>query len=187
MNYILRPAAALLITAVIVVAALSVVYNLTLEPIEKQKQKTQEAAIRDVLPGTTDFREIQIENTGDITAVFECTSGGTLTGYVVRLSPEGYSGNIDLITGISASSEKISGMRIMRHSETPGLGALAVKENFYRQYDNRALAPLSVTRTSPGVNDIQAITSATITTRAVTKAVNEAVEWYISYKGSGVK
>jgi len=187
MNYILRPAATLLITAVIVVAALSVVYNLTLEPIEKQKQKTQEAAIRDVMPGTAGFREVQIDKTGDITAVFECAAGGTIAGYAVQLSPEGYSGKIELIVGISAADGKISGMRIMKHSETPGLGALAVKEKFYRQYDNRALSPLSVTRTSPGENDIQAITSATITTRAVTNAVNEAVEWYLSFKGSGVK
>jgi len=179
MNYILRPAATLFITAVIVIALLSVVYTLTLDPIEKQKQKTQEAAMKEVLPGVSEFKPIPFDNTGGIIAVYRGVSNNTTAGFVVQVSREGYSGSIDLIVGISASSETITGMRVLRHSETPGLGALAVKKDFYSRYDNKALIPLGVVRTSPGENEIQAITSATITTRAVTRAVNEAIDWYL--------
>ena len=56
---------------------------------------------------------------------------------------------------------------------------LAVKGNFYRQFNSRELVRLNVTRSSPGENEIQAITSSTVTTRAVTGAVNEAIEWYL--------
>jgi len=178
LKYIIKPAATLLITAVIVVAALSVVYSFTKDPIEKQKRKTQDAAMKEVLPQASEYREIQIEKTGSIVAVYEGLSGGTLEGFVVQLSPEGYSGKIDLMVGISETDKKITGMRVLRHSETPGLGANAVKEDFYRRYDNRALVPLGVARAAPGENDIQAITSSTITTRAITGAVNEAIEWY---------
>ena len=180
MNYILKPTVTLFTTAVITIALLSVVYNLTFEPIERQKKKTQEAAMREVLPDASEYREIQVEKTGSIIAAFEGINRDVPAGYVVQLSREGYSGAIELIVGISVPDKKITGMRVLRHSETPGLGALAVKEDFYRRYDNKELVPLGVTRTSPGEHEINAITSATITTRAVTGAVNEAIEWYLN-------
>jgi len=135
--------------------------------------------MREVLPGDFIFREIPAEKSGSIVAVYEGRNGGDPAGYVVLLSPTGYSGNIDLIVGISVPAEKITGMRVLRHSETPGLGALAVNEYFFRRFDGRALIPLGVTRSTPGEHEIAAITSATITTRAITNAVNEAIEWYL--------
>ena len=182
MKYVLKPALTLFITAVLVVAGLSYVYNLTLDPIERQKRKTQEAAMKEVFPGASQYKEMQTEKTGSIVSVYEALSDKILKGYVVQLSPKGYSGNIDLIVGISLSENKITGMRVMKHTETPGLGALAVKEDFYRRYNNLELAPLSVVRTNPGRHEIQAITSATITTRAITGAVNEAIEWCLVNK-----
>ena len=184
MKYILKPAATLFITAVISIALLSVVYNYTLEPIQMQRKRMHEAAMKEILPQASDFREIPAEKTGSIIAVYEALSGSTLIGYIVELSPKGYSGNIDLVVGISASAERISGMRILRQTETPGLGALAIQEDFFRRYDDRSLIPLSVVRVSPGEHEINALTAATITTKAVTDAVNEAIEWY---RGGRVK
>jgi len=186
MKYILKPAATLFITAIITVAALSIVYNLTLEPIEKQKNRTQEAAMREVMPKATEYIKMETEKTGNIIDVYEgyyssvALDEKILIGYVVQLSPEGYSGNIDIIVGVSVADNKISGMRVLRHTETPGLGALAVKEDFYRRYEDRELMLLGVVRSSPGENEIQAITSATITTKAITNAVNEAIEWSLA-------
>ena len=179
MKYILKPAITLFLTAAISITLLSVVHSLTLEPIEAQKKRTQEAALKEVLPQASDYRPYSYSGTGgSITAVYEGIINGVLTGYVLQLSPQGYSGSIDLMVGISIPDNKISGVRVLRHTETPGLGALAVKEEFYRQYDNKQISPLRVVKTTPGAQDINAITSATITTRAITDAVNEAVEWY---------
>jgi electron transport complex protein RnfG len=189
MNYIIKPATTLFITSVIIIAALSVVYNYTFEPIQVQRYRKQEAAMRAVLPQASDFRQIPIERSGNLTVVYEGRlhgegeSNGTLVGYVVALSPRGYSDNIDLMVGISVPDERITGMRVVRHSETPGLGALATREDFYRRFDNRALVPLGVVRSSPGEHEINAITSSTITTRAIVNAVNEAIEWYLAASG----
>jgi len=186
MKYIFKPAATLLITALITVSFLSVVYNFTKDPIEKQKRRIQEAAMKEVLPQAFEYREIQIEKAGSIVAIYEGYSinedsgDKILTGYVVELSPEGYSGKINLMVGIAVPNERITGMRVLRHTETPGLGALAVKEDFFKRYNGLALSPLTVVRASPGENEIQAITSATITTKAITNAVNEAIEWYLA-------
>jgi len=70
-------------------------------------------------------------------------------------------------------------MRILRHTETPGLGAFATREEFFRKFDNKKLQPLKVVRTPASADDeIQAITGATITSKAVTGAVNEAIGWF---------
>ena len=187
MNYILKPSITLFITAVVVIALLSFVYNLTLEPIESQKRRTQEAVMRQILPQAYEFLEIHVEKTGSIVAVYEGrfrgdgVNDGELAGYIVELSPKGYSGNIELMVGISG--DRIAGMRVVRHSETPGLGALAVRPDFYRRFDSRPLIPLRVVRSSPGENEISAIASSTITTRAITNAVNEAIKWYLNAGG----
>ena len=180
MNYIVKPAATLFITAAVTIAALSVVYERTLQPIERQRQRTQEAAMSAVLPQASGFRELTAQTSGSITAIFEGLRAGELIGYVVELSPVGYSGNIDMVVGICALDEKITGMRILRHSETPGLGALAAREAFYRRFDGRPLVPLTVVRYATGEHEISAITSSTITTRAITNAVNEVVAWFKS-------
>ena len=183
MNYILKPAMTLFITAVLTIAALSVVFINTYEPIQIQRQIRLEAAMRAVLPHAEEFREMQAQVSGRMVAVFEGTIDDIVVGYVVSLSSPGYSGNIDLMVGIYSADQSISGMRIVRHTETPGLGALIVRPDFYRRFDSRPLIPLGVVRTSPGEHDIQTITDSTITTRAVTDAVNEAIAWYLAEGG----
>jgi len=180
MTYIIRPAATLFVTAVFTIAALSVVYNYTLEPIQINERRKQEAAMRAVLPQATDFQSKQTSLSGTMVAVYQGFDNGTLVGHVVSLSPKGYDGNIDIMVGICAADERITGMRIVQHTETPGLGALAARPDFYRRFDNRPLIPLTVVRTSPGEHDIATITASTITTRAITNAVNEAMEWYLA-------
>jgi len=174
----IKPALILFATAVVTVTLLGVVYTLTLDPIEVQRKNAEEAALREVLPRAGEFTEIEIEPTGSIDKIFAGTAGGNTVGYVVELSPEGYGGTILLVVGISSETERLSGMRVVKHSETPGLGARAVNEDFYRKFDGRELVPLWVVKTSPGEYEIDAISSSTITTRAVTEAVNEAIDWY---------
>jgi len=187
MNYIIKPAASLFIAAAITVAALSFVYNKTYEAIEKQKYKTQEQAMKELLPKAEGFKEIQAEFTGSIRAAYEGyyetnrMGNGVMVGYILKLAPSGYSGEIEFLAGVSLEEKEITGIRILRHSETPGLGALAVKKDFYGQFSGRVLSPLKVTKSSHhGKDEIQAITSATITSRAITNAVNEAVEWCLA-------
>ena len=178
MKHIIKPAFALFIIAAISTALLGFARDLTLEPIQNQRRRTQENTMKEILTEAAEFKELEIKKTGSISRIFEGRTGGQLVGYVVELSPSGYSGAIDIMAGISVSKNELAGLRVLRHTETPGLGALAVKENFYSKYDGKKLVPLRVVRVSPGENDIEAITGATITTRAITEAVNEAIEWY---------
>jgi electron transport complex protein RnfG len=191
MKHILKPALSLFIIAAVVTALLGIVNALTLEPIARKIKNAQEKAMKEVLPQAGDFREISWEGAGrsgarsgaksgagNIVSIFEGISGNVTVGYVIELAPAGYSGTISMMAGISKTDNKITGIRILRHTETPGLGALAVNEKFYRQYDGKQTVPLRVVKTSPGNDEIEAITGSTITTRAITNAVNEAIQWY---------
>jgi electron transport complex protein RnfG len=180
MKHIIKPALALFIITAITTALLGIARDYTLEPIKAQHRKTQEKAMKEVLPSASAFKEIPVQKSGSIDRIYEGTANGQITGYVVELSPVGYSGAINMMVGISETENRIKGMRVLKHSETPGLGALAVKEKFYSRYNNKRLVPLNVVKIPTGAeNEIEAITASTITTRAVTNAVNEAIEWYL--------
>jgi electron transport complex protein RnfG len=186
MKHILKPALALFIITAIATALLGLARDFTLEPIKTQHKKTQEKAMKEVLPSASVFNDIsaaQNENifsSGSINRIFEGVANGQTVGYVVELSPVGYSGAINMMVGISNTQNRITGMRVLKHSETPGLGALAVKEKFYSRFNNKKLVTLNVVKIPTGAeNEIEAITASTITTRAVTNAVNEAIEWYL--------
>jgi len=183
-KFIVRTSAFLLSTAVLIAVLLGFTYKLTQEPIAHKMTQTREDAMKEVLPHADVFMKIQVETPGNITGAYRGTESGRETGYVAEMAIEGYAGRVDLLVGISSVDAVVTGMRILKHSETPGLGALAVKESFYKQFDNRRLEPLTVVKVSPGDLDIDAITGATVTTRAITRAVNEAIEWY---NGGGVQ
>lgn len=180
MKHITKPSLTLFLVASISTLLLSVVYAVTLEPISQQNEKVHNNAMRMVLTKADEFAEIPFEATGDIVKIFEGTTNGERVGYVFEMNPAGYSGNIDVMLGISSVDDKVSSLRVVRHTETPGLGALAVKEDFYKKFEGKELTELKVVRVPSRENadEIHAITSATITTKAITDAVNEAIEWY---------
>src|SRR3712207_8052036 len=85
-----------------------------------------------------------------------------------------------MMVGITTDG-KVSGIKILSHSETPGLGANAETPQFSGQYKDKPAKELEVVKgTASADNQIAAITGATITSKAVTKGVNEAIEFYDS-------
>ena len=178
MKQIIKPACSLFLIAAITTTLLGMVYRITLEPIENQHIRTQERIMREVMAQATSFRELDGYKSGSIVRIFEGLRGEDTVGYVIELAPTGYSGTINMMVGILKEENQIAGMRVIRHTETPGLGALVVRETFYNKFNRKALNPLRVVKSAPGYDEIEALTSATITTRAVVYAVNEAIEWY---------
>ena len=178
MKHIIKPALSLFVVAAIAAVSLGFVYEITYEPIEARRRLTQERMLREILAAASDFTEMSVEASGSIVRVFEGLAGGETVGYVLELAPIGYGGAINMMVGISATDSVVTGMRVLRHNETPGFGAVITRESFFRRFDGLNLVPLIVVRSSPRENEFQAITSSTITTRAVVDAVNEAIEWY---------
>lgn len=164
---------------------LGAVHTITLEPIREAQAREKNEALAATLPGATEFKKLQpSENAGIIKEIYEGSSGGKTVGYNFTVTPKGYGGPIELIVGIS-NEGRVMDIKILSHSETPGLGAKAVEKPFAGQFKDKLIEKLFVTKTPAEAEDqIQAISGATITSSAVVAGVNEALAyWKANFSG----
>ncbi len=111
-----------------------------------------------------------------ITAVYQGIKNGKTAGYCVSVIGEGYGGDISMVVGINSDST-IAGIKIITHSETPGLGSKATTSEFRQGFEGKK-SPLSVVKGGGAKdNEINAISGATRTSNGVTNAVNLASEY----------
>lgn len=91
----------------------------------------------------------------------------------IQVAPKGYGGAINMVVGVSDAGE-VTGVAIISMSETPGLGSKANDDSFLNQFIGKR-AGVSIGK---GSNNVDAITGATVTSRAVTAGVSEALDTY---------
>ena len=167
--YVLRLTLTLLLITGIVAIALAGVNMITAPAIEAlNAQKTQEA-IELVLPGGGD--EIDFPETALVSKVY-----GSDTGYAVEVTPGGFDNTITMMVGVDKAGN-VLGISIISHTETAGLSAVAAAgtpagESFRAQFVG-ASGSVSVTKDG---GTMDAITGATITSRAICVGVNAALE-----------
>ena len=167
--YVLRLALTLLAITAVVAAALAGVNSITAPAIaELNAQKTQEA-IELVLPGGGE--EIDFPAADLAAKVYKGESG-----YAVQTTPGGFDNTITMMVGVD-NDGKVLGISIIKHTETAGLGAVAAAgtpagEAFRGQFVG-ASGSVSVTKDGGAMD---AITGATITSRAICVGVNAALE-----------
>lgn len=136
-------------------------YQLTTPIIEDQQIKAQVSLRKEVLPQAMEFREITV----DEYTVYLGLSNGEIVGGTVKITVRGYGGNIDLILGID-KDKRITGVRVLSHNETPGLGEKVTKDNYLEQYINRSISD---------INTVRFITGATISSKAIQEGVKRGV------------
>ena len=167
--YVLRLALTLLAITAVVAAALAGVNSITAPAIaELNAQKTQEA-IELVLPGGGE--EIDFPAADLVAKVYKGENG-----YAVQTTPGGFDNTITMMVGVD-NDGKVLGISIIKHTETAGLGAVAAAgtpagENFRGQFVG-ASGSVSVTKDG---GTMDAITGATITSRAICVGVNAALD-----------
>ena len=148
----------------------------TKDRIEMLEKQNAEEAKRAVI-ADAEFRILTLDkdilnkhkDCGEIEA-FRAVRNGKFAGYCINVHPSGYIGTINMIVGINPDLS-FSGIKIVSMSETPGLGAKATDEAFYGQFSEGKKGKLSVVKNvkSPAENEINAISGATITSRAITE------------------
>lgn len=161
-----------LITA-ISAGLLAMVNAKTAPIITKNEEEKQQAAMRVVLPDAKSFGTENLLNDSmdkAVTAVYK----GDDAGYVVMASPKGYGGEISLVVGVT-NEGTVSGVSVVSQSETAGLGAKCTNSEFTDMFKGKS-AGIGVSKTGGSGNVITAISSATITSKAVTSGVNAAIE-----------
>ena len=193
----------LILTAITVVSGLllGVVYDITKEPIAQAQENTKQEAYRAVLTDASSFETVDFdaesalsllsENGYTSDTITEVAEGkddsGETIGYVISVqSSKAYDGTLDLSVGIG-SDGTVKGVEMLSISETAGLGMKADEAEFKDQYKDKNVESFSVTKTGEdGDNMIDAISGATITSNAVTNAVNSALVYYQNELGGGV-
>lgn len=170
-----------LITA-LAALCIAVVNKATAPVIAENSKATELAAQQELLPEAAEFTASEVHQMAepsDVTveklAVGFSKEGGEAVGYVVTaVSNAGYGGDIKVMVGIDRDL-RVTRIRILESSETAGLGANASKPEFSGQFEG-ARDALTVVKGAAGENEISAISSATITSKAVTSCVNAALE-----------
>jgi len=121
-NRFIRFGSVLLIIAAISAGCLAGVNSMTKGVIEKNKIATANAARKEVLPKAIKFDESLAKENEGLKFIPGVDSSENIVGYVVVVDQGGYGGNINFSLGVDLEG-KITGLRIMNHQETPGLGA----------------------------------------------------------------
>jgi len=109
--------------------------------------------------------------------VYETKSDGKLAGWVVKTAGQGYADKIEMLIGFDPQVEKITGLYVLDQKETPGLGNKIVTDAWRGQFlaKSTGQALTAVKGQAKAGNEIDAITGATISSKAVTDIINTAV------------
>ena len=174
MKNAVRMISVLVIVGAISGGALVSVYNYASPLIAKNEEKALKEAIYKVLPEAKSFHEI----TKDGIVLYEgLDDKNKVVGYAFKAKGFGYQGEIEIIAAIDVDLQELKGMEVLESSETPGLGAEIANEPFKKQFRGLSAFP-KIMFTKGKVsqkNEIQAITGATISTRAVVEILNKKI------------
>ena len=160
--------------------SLAVMNAVTKEPIANYEKQRKEAALREVSAGADEFIVVTPDK------VWEAFRKKEKAGHIYLTQVQGYSGPITLMFGTD-SNGAVTGLRVLSHTETPGLGAKITTAQFRDQFRNKHPEHLILKKDDPPRGQIDAVTGATISSRAVTKTVRSTLESFNKEKAGGHK
>lgn len=161
-------------------AALGATYRLTQPRLIALEQARRLAAIRSVLPAF-DNDPLTAAIVTELATLFPAESDGAPVGAAVQVAVGGYGGDVVLMVGFDADA-RVNAVSVLSHSETPGLGARITETPFLQQFAGTHPVQNAVAVANDG-GAIDAITAATISSRAVATAVNTAADVYQAQRG----
>jgi len=177
---ILKPVIVLTAICLITSGLLAYTNDITKDKIAYQEDLAAQEAQKKVLPPAVDF-EVVNKGSSDEYAIGKDKSGNVV-GYVFTTTdPKSYGGEVKVMVGINTDGT-VSAVEILSINDTPGLGMKAKEPKFLDQFKDK-IAEIGVNKNTPGENEIQALTGATITSQAVTRAVNTALERFEKVTG----
>jgi len=192
-----KPVIALTLIAAIAGVALSGVFSMTKDTIEEQDKLAQAAAYSEVCPDAKSFTfsdKVQ-EILGDegidqgnahINACYIGKDGsGNVAGYALSLSAKGFGGDMVIALGLTPEG-KIIKISFTEIKETAGLGMKATEPEFKDQFGGKGGTLTLVKGAASAENEISAISGASITSNAVTDAVNAGLEFYETVLKGGI-
>ena len=197
MNKIIKNTIILTIITLVSGVALGAVYEITKAPIANAQEQAKQEAYKQVFEDADSFDDLEVDDKeaaeavkaagvddgAEINEAVEAKQGGETIGYVITATdPNGYGGDIQVSVGIQ-NDGTVNGIAILSINETAGLGMKASEPEFYEQYSGKQTDHFYVSKDGGEGEQIDAISGATITTRAVTGAVNASLGYYQNVLG----
>ncbi len=207
MNALIKDCLKLIVITLVAGILLGVIYEVTKEPIRIQQEKTQMEAYKKVFPEAEKFEDLEgfspeeaskviaanKDNTVDdhegdeITSVVVAKDGsGADLGYIFGATThKGYGGDIELTVGIRTDGT-VTGYSVLEIGETAGLGMNANTDEWSSQYSEKKVDSFSVVKDGSGSDadeKIDAISGATITSKAVTGLMNNCLAYFQTLEG----
>ena len=191
MKGILKHTALLAIITIIAGLALGLVHEITLEPIAQAKEQQKQDAFKSVFADADSFETVDFDageadkiassfGRCSINEVVEAKKGSDSIGYIITVTDgEGYAGDIQFTVGIDAEGQ-VTGVSFLSIAESPGLGMNARDDaSFCKQYTGKQVEQFEVVKNEASSDEqIQALSGATITSKAVTGGVNAALAFF---------
>ena len=178
MRDVLKLGLVLMVICAISGGLLAYVHGVTSEIIDERKAQEVAEAMRVVLPSADEFEMLSDDELAslkadpkfaDVDEVYEGITDGAPVGVVAKVQAPGYGGKISLLVGMD-SSLLVTGLQVLGHSETPGLGANIAKPEFTSQFIGKGGARSLAIDKDGG--EISGISGATISSRGLVTGVN---------------
>lgn len=182
MRNILKLGLFLLVVAGLAGFGISYVNGLTAPLIAEQMQQDKEDSFKEVYPQGQEIKDESQKYLKDPSSMVKemniVYDNGTAAGVIYTVEPSGYGGTVKILVGFDITTKKITGIKVLSHTETPGLGAQAAEDFFQSRFkDKNAAEPIEIVKKEPvSGNQVMAITAATVTSKAVASGVNAARE-----------
>ena len=181
----LKPIVVLTVIAAVMAGLLGGTNLLTKDKIAELAEANETAAVEKVIKAEK-YENGKIDYNGSEYPYFRALNGTETVGFAFSLSANGYGGAVKTVVGVDVNG-KITAVEITDVSnETPGLGQNATRADFTNRFKEKSEA-LTVVKSGAKGNEIQAVTGATITSKAVTTTVNIALELFAEITKEGGK
>ena len=176
-NSIFKIASNLMAACFVSGLVIGAVYYVTAPVAAEKAELMKQESMRELVTDAEVFEEIPGRE-----GWFAAKKGGETVAYIVPSSSKGYGGAIKMLVAVTADA-KVIDFSILEHNETPGLGDNAQKPDFRKQFAGKGADRLEVVKDPSNHENIQAMTGATISSRAVVKAVKAAVDDVAAFLG----
>lgn len=168
-NKIFKPIVVLSVICIVITGALALTNDVTKPIIEEATRKAQDAARLELLPEADSFTRVDGISATDVSDVYVANNG---VGAVVTSSAKGYGGTMTVMVGFSADGT-IRQIKVTENAETKGIGSkVAGDPAFWTRFEGLEAKPLVLNE------DVDAMSGATISSKALISAVNAAIEGY---------
>jgi len=153
----------------------------------KAEKKEKEEALKKMAPEADVITEVGKWSIGRKHYDYhEAKSGRRIVAYIATTAGKGYSSYVEMLVSVDRDI-RIKDVEVLHHGETPGLGDQIIEETwFLEQFKGKEFSQLALLK-KPTKENIQAISGATISSRAVTNGVKDAVQMLVERYGGGIK